>query len=662
MAGQDPGKTGQDAGALRLYLCGCGPIISEALDLPEMARRLAGEGGVEVGIHPTLCSEQGRQWLEAELAQHRPRGVVVAGCSVREHGQTFMDVCRAAGVNPYTLALANIREHCTWVTSDPQLATAKAEALIRAALLRAVEQVCLEERQVSCRTGALVIGGGVAGMTTAQLLADGGREVVLVERTPALGGRVALLGDVFPSLECSSCLLQELLDAVLYHPRIELLLNTEVEEVLGSEGNFTVTARRRARGVDADLCCGCGTCHSVCPVELDNREFDHGLSRRAAIYIPFVGALPGASVIDQERCLRRTGQSCDACVTACPLGAVNLEAEDEMVKRRVGAVVIATGMEPLADAGDSPPGRVLSAMAMERLMNEAGPTEGKLELPGEAGEPGAVALIHCADTGQKNDEHGSRIWAKNMAKFVHQIHHRIPDCRVYQFVRPYSGALGVGPRQKTTPEMVFISLQGDDRISAVEDLGDHATIHYTQGGQQLCLDVDLAVRSAPLQGAAGNERLASLLRLGLDPRGFFLEEHERLRSFCARRGGILLAGAAQGPRDIQQAASHGAAAAGAVLSALVPGRKLDVDPVVAVVDAQRCGACGTCVMACPYRAVTLDEEDGTARVDEQGCRGCGTCAAGCPFAAVEARHYTDAQLAAEVEALLGVDGVDEGRE
>ena len=648
---------------MRLYLCGCGPIISDVLDLPGLAQRLAGEGVTYGGTHATLCSEQGRQWLETDLARHRGCGVVVAGCSVREHGRTFMEVCRRAGISPYRLALANIREQCTWVTPDPQQAATKAEALIRAAVSRAARQVPLVERQVECRTEVLVIGGGVAGMTAALLLADGDRQVTLVERTPVLGGRVAMLGDVFPGLECSSCLLQELMDSVLHHPRIDLALYSEVEEVVGTAGNFTVTVRRRARGVDPDACCGCGTCHEGCPVELDNQQFELGLSRRHAIYIPYPGALPSVSVIDREHCLRSAGQECAACAAVCPLGAVDLTGDDEIQELCVGGVILATGMTQAPDLDHPGPGRVLSAMALERLMNESGPTDGKLVLPGERGAPRSVALLHCADPRDAAADHCSRICCLNMAKFAHQIHHRAPGCKVYRFVRPHRGGIG-GDLQLISgaaalPEVETINLQGSDLITSVEDLGDQVEIRYSRDGQPATLEVDLAVRALPIQGPLDNGRLSSLLHLDLDPRGFFLEEHERLCSFRTRREGVFLAGCAQGPRDIQEATAHGAAAAGAVLSALVPGRKLDLDPVTATVDAQRCGGCGTCVLACPYRAVILGE-DGTAQVEELACRGCGTCSAGCPFAAVEARHFTDAQLRSEVEQLLGGGDPDGG--
>lgn len=649
------GDTEKNAAKVRLYICECGPIIKEALDIDFLARSFEREDDVEEVItYSTLCSEEGRKWMAEEIAAHPDSRVVVAGCSPREHGATFMEVCRQAAFNPYLFAMANIREQCAWVTPDRHQASAKAERMIRAAVARVKRQEPLDEREIDCNTDAMVIGSGVAGLTAARLLADGGRRVYLVEKSPAIGGRTALLGDVFPDLECASCMLEPLMDEVLHHPNIECLTYSEVEGVLGFFGNYTVRIRKNARHVDLDGCYGCGSCHAACPEEQPS-EFDAGLSKRKAIHIPYAGALPNVSLIDDGSCRHFRGEECSACVEACPFGNVDLDTRDEVTERQVGAIVIATGAEPqeYGEGGSSP--RVLTAMALERLINASGPTGGEIRLPGQDA-PRSVALIHCVDEkGCGPAEACSKVCCMSFAKYVHQISEKLPGCEMFQLV----GDCCVGGRgfreffkAATGKEgLQRISLGPKDRILGIDDQGDSVRVRYMGNGEEKELGVDLAVVAPPLVGREESRELGSILRLERSPDGFFLEDHPLLRSFRSRVDGVFVAGSAQGPKTIQEAAAHGAASAAAVLSALVPGRKLQIEPATAAVDESRCGGCSTCVLSCPYMAVSFDNESGVASVNELLCRGCGTCAATCPSGAIIARQFADDQLSAEMVAL-----------
>ncbi len=641
-------------------LCECGPIISELVDLDVVGQAAAAIPGVETVIrHTTLCSTEGQAWLAEQMKQHPHLRLAIGACSPREHADTFADVCEVAGQNPYLISRANIREQCAWVTPDKAQATEKAIALVAAAAARAREQESLEALEVTCETGALVIGAGIAGMSAAVMLGNAGRQVTLIDREPSIGGRVALLGELYPGMECAPCMLEPLMDQVLHHNNIEVLTGTELYEVVGYLGNYAVTLRTRARHVDVEACYGCGTCTGACPVQVDD-ERNAGLSTRAAVGIPYAGALPNASVVDELHCLHFTGEgTCEACVAACPFGCIDLAQTDQTVERQFGAIVIATGSEVRVDTSEHSPfnhPRVLTAWALERMLNPDGPTEGELRLP-DGSTPKSIALVHCADeTGHAPGTTCSRTCCQAMAKYVEQIGHMHPDTRIYEF--GWDRALG-GPRyahresSERPTSYAEVHFGPNDTVAVVADTGrDRVRIEYARGDVRKALPVDLAVVATPMGGARGIDELAGLLGVALDADGFVRSEHSRLRSHASRIEGVYMAGCAAGQKDTSASASQAAAAAGAVLSTLVPGTKLVRDPAVAVVNPELCGACRTCVAACPYSAITFDEEAGAAVVNELLCRGCGTCVAGCPSSAITARHFTDVQITTELQALL----------
>ncbi len=297
-----------------VFLCECGPIIKDLVDLDSLRQSVSELGDVgAVERYPTLCSADGKKWLAEKMREHDGLRPVFAACSPREHVETLAEACVEAGVNPYITGRANVREQCAWVTNDRAAATRKAEHLIEAAIARALENAPLIAPEIECDTGVLVVGSGVAGMTAALLLGDAGRRVTVVEREPVIGGKTVLLDELYPDMDCAPCLLEPLMDRILHHPNIEVLLSSEVEGVLGYLGNYTVRIARRARHVSIEGCYGCGSCADACPVEVAD-PINGGLSTRKAIHIPYAGCLPHASVIDTGACLHFNGGECEACV------------------------------------------------------------------------------------------------------------------------------------------------------------------------------------------------------------------------------------------------------------------------------------------------------------------------------------------------------------
>jgi len=251
-----------------VFLCHCGSNIAGAVDIPkvaEAARRLPQV--VYVEDNKFTCSDPGQASIQKAITEHKLNRVVIGACSPRMHETTFRRTVAGAGLNPYLLEIANIREHCSWVHRDHvEEATAKAIDLVRSAVARVAWQEPLSPKQVGITRRALVIGGGIAGIQASLDIADAGYEVVLVEREPSIGGHMAQLDKTFPTLDCSACILTPKMTTVGQNPNIILLTYSEIEEISGFMGNFKVKIRKKARYIDTSKCTGCGECYKNCPV------------------------------------------------------------------------------------------------------------------------------------------------------------------------------------------------------------------------------------------------------------------------------------------------------------------------------------------------------------------------------------------------------------
>ncbi|HEX75996.1 MAG TPA: FAD-dependent oxidoreductase, partial [Dehalococcoidia bacterium] len=296
-----------------VFLCHCGSNIAGGVDILEVmgaARKLPGV--VHVEDNKFTCSDPGQASIRQAIAEHQLNRVVIGACSPRMHEMTFRRTVASVGLNPYLLEIANLREHCSWAHPDRvEEATVKAIDLVRKAVARVRWQEPLVPKQIGITKRALVIGGGIAGIQASLDIADAGYEVVLVEREPSIGGRMAQLDKTFPTLDCSACILTPKMTTVGQHANIKLMSYSEVEDVSGYIGNFRVKIRSKSRYIDVSKCTGCGECAKVCPIELKS-EFDENLGKRRAIYIPFPQAIPNKYTID-----KRGYPSCRA---ACPAG------------------------------------------------------------------------------------------------------------------------------------------------------------------------------------------------------------------------------------------------------------------------------------------------------------------------------------------------------
>ena len=644
-----------------VYICECGPNIRDAIDLDDVYRFAQGQRSVVlVRKCSILCSDEGKRIIASDIKEHGLSRVVVAACSPREHEATFKKVLEGAGMNPFLLQIANIREQVAWVVDDKALATEKAKAITKAAIERVVHHESLESGEMPCNPDALVVGAGVAGLSAALTLAQKKRKVYLVEKLPCIGGKVARYEEVFPNLECASCMMDPLLDEVLHDERIEILTLSEVEKVLGFFGNFIVTVKKRARFIDESTCIGCGACVEPCPAVTRN-EYDEGLSDRKAVYIPYAGSLPNLAAIDMEHCLRSEGEECTVCRDNCPFGSVNYEDRDETLRLEVGAIVVATGFK-LFDVSGAPEygyGRienVYTSLEFERLLSSTGPTGGEIKLR-DGEEPKRIALISCVGSRtEKYNEYCSSVCCGYLQKFAHLVKQRIPDAEVTHVFSdlclPAKGAHEFHSELYRTKSLKPLRVKWTDTVAVSERDGEVVVSYDSASGNREETPFDMVILAPSMQAAADAELMASILAIRQGEGGFFVEAHSKLAPVSVATEGVFIAGCAQGPMDIQTAAAQGQAAAGKALSRLVPGEQLELEAMTAEVREDLCSGCKICVALCPYEAMTIDEEEKCSKINDVLCKGCGVCVAACPTGAIKAKHFTDEQIFEEIEAIV----------
>jgi heterodisulfide reductase subunit A len=416
-------------------------------------------------------------------------------------------------------------------------------------------------------TPVLVIGGGIAGIEASLLLANSGRKVYLVEKTSYIGGNVIKFEEVFPNMDCATCMIAPKQQELLANENIELLRLSQVESVSGSLGDFSVKVKKKASYVDLENCIGCSACFDPCPVEIDN-EFEERLTKRKAIYIPCAGALPNVPVIDTENCLRFQGKECQACQEACMFEAIDFNQKDEELEIKVGAIVVATGFESFdlsktTQYGYKKIGDVYSAMEVERICASNGPTQGQITL--QSGQPPkSAAIIHCV--GREEKGYCSSVCCMASLKLSHFIKNKLPEVKITHF---YSDLCIPGKAYQKFFEEVRESgvdfIRGT--VTGVSPSGKERAIKYkTEDGKENTLTVDMVILNPALEPGADSAKLAGILNIAQDKDGFFSEKEPDLTSIATAQDGIFIAGCAQGPKDIAETVAEAEATAGRILS------------------------------------------------------------------------------------------------
>ena len=656
-----------------VFVCHCGTNIAATVDVEAVAQALSHEPGVVIATdYPYMCSQSGQDMIKNAIHENHLTGVVICSCSPRMHEATFRKTCQAAGLNPYMLEIANVREQCSWIHKDKAEATEKAIILGRAAIAKVHLNAPLTAGSSPVTKRALVIGGGIAGIQTALDIADAGFEVDIVEKKPTIGGKMTQIDKTFPTLDCAACILTPKMVEAAQNEKIRIYSYSEVDAVKGFVGNFHVTIRKKARFVKEDVCTGCGLCTEKCPQKKVPNDFNLGLDNRRAIYIPFAQAVPKVATIDPDYCNMLKNGKCGVCAKVCTAGAIDYKQKDELVEREYGAIVVATGFNPIKlDKFDefaySKSPDVVSSLEFERLMNAAGPTGGTLLRPSDGTHPKTIVFVQCVgsrcDGGEKGKPYCSKICCMYTAKHAMLCREKYPDTDVYVFyidvrtpgknfdefyrraVEEYGVHYVKGMVGKVVPEGGKLKVQASDLI----------------GNQQLHIDADMVVLAAAIEPDESARPLATMLTASMDTNDFFTEAHPKLRPVESPTAGVFLSGACQGPKDIPETVAQAGAAASKVIGLLCKDA-LTCNPCVAQPDEMMCNGCSSCEKVCPYGAITYVDKEfrgpnrttlirRVAQVNPAVCQGCGACTVACMSGAMDLKGFSNKQILAEVDAI-----------
>ena len=656
-----------------VFVCWCGSNIAATVDVEAVSQALGREPGVVFSTnYQYMCSQTGQDLIQEKVQELGLTGVVVCSCSPRMHENTFRKTCEKAGLNPYMVEIANIREQCSWIHKDKEEATKKAIILGRAAIAKVMLNAPLQAGTSPVKKRALVIGGGIAGIQTALDIADAGFEVDIVERKPTIGGKMTQIDKTFPTLDCAACILTPKMVDCAQNEKIRIYAYSEVEAVKGFVGNFKVTIRKKARFVDTTRCTGCGLCTEKCPQKKVPNEFNLGLDNRRAIYIPFAQAVPKVATIDPDYCNMLQKGKCGVCAKVCSAGAIDYKQKDELLEEEYGAIVAATGFNPIDLSqfnefayAQSPD--VVSSLEFERLMNAAGPTGGTLLRPSDGKHPHTIVFVQCVgsrcDGAQKGKPYCSKICCMYTAKHAMLCREKYPDTEVYVFyidvrtpgknfdefyrraVEEYGVHYIKGMVGKVVPQNGVLKVQASDLLD----------------NRQLHIDADMVVLAAAIEPDKSARPLATMLTASMDTNDFFTEAHPKLRPVESPTAGIFLSGACQGPKDIPETVAQAGAAAAKVIGLLSKSQLL-CNPCTAQPDELMCNGCSNCEKVCPYGAITYINKEfrgpnrttvlrRVAQVNPAVCQGCGACTVACMSGAMDLKGFSNRQIMAEVDAI-----------
>ncbi len=590
--------TPDDEPRIGCFVCSCGNNIAGVADVAEVteyATRLPDVVHAENTIY--TCAADSLKLIQERIEEHGLNRVVVASCTPRTHEPIFRDTIRSAGLNPYLFEMANIRDQDSWVHShEPEKATAKARDLVRMAVARSRLLFPLHTRPQAFNHEALIVGGGVAGMTAALNLADQGYRVFIVERQAKLGGRMrhihnnALGGD-------PQAFLADLIARVQTHDHIEVLTGYKVVKHKGYVGNFQTTVQETDGPALSET------------KGRRQRLIEHGVTIMATGAEEYAGPAYGLGA--QPRIM--TQGDLENCI-----------ADGSLDPRALKQVVMIQCVGPW----DEPPSAALGT----------GSANGDV--------PDFYCSRVCCTTAIKN------------ALKLKELNPEVQVSVLYKDIRTYGfrEALYTEAREKG---VMFIHFDDAHKPQVRQENG-HVRVTVTEPilNVPIVFEPDALVLSAAVVPPEGTRALAEMMKFACTLEGFLLEAHLKLQPVDFPTEGAYLCGAIQYPKFLDEAIAQAMAAA-ARASAILSQDELQVGGSVAVVETEKCTGCLTCVRVCPYDVPIINPELvgageilGAAEIAAAACRGCGVCAGECPAKAIQLQHYRDEQILAKAEALF----------
>jgi heterodisulfide reductase subunit A len=636
-----------------IFVCECGGNIGDVVDVKSVVETVKSwEGVATAKYHKYLCSKPAQEMIADAIKKENLDRVVVASCTPRMHLATFQSVLERVGLNPFMLEFVNIREQDSWAhgPKPSQEATKKAVSLIRGGYERSRE---LEPLQTISEKGSreiLIVGGGISGITAALELGYLGYKVHLVDRKPSIGGNMAKLTKVFPTLDCAQCILTPRMAEVGRNPNVTLYTYAEVQEVSGRPGNYDIKVRMKPRGVDVQKCRSCGVCAKVCPVSVPD-EFNESLSQRKAAYIEFPQAVPSSYVIDFNSCTK-----CGKCEQLCPAKAVSLTDQGSTVDLHVGSIIMATGYQ-LYDAkkletyGYGKYKDVITMMDLERFVSATGPTGGYIKRA-DGSDVRRMAMALCAGSRDKNYiSYCSRICCMYSLKQAFVLKKMLGiDVTIYYTDIRATGRgyedlywrdqeAGVSFIRGKVAE-VYQNNKTGKLVAVAED---------TITGEMIEQEFDMIGLATPMVPPTGLKELAEKMKVSISEDGFVTEKHPKLDPVDSLVTGIFACGCALSPKDVRDTVSDGLGAS-AKAALFLKSDYVTTSPEKAHVITDLCNGCNACVPICPVNAITMQENK--AKIDPFQCTGCGACIPVCPQEAIDFKNSTTKQIVATLRGVL----------
>jgi heterodisulfide reductase subunit A len=555
-----------------VFVCHCGANIGRVVDVPSVAEyALTLPNVVHAQEDLFTCSTDAARRIAEAVKEKGLNRVIVAACTPRTHEPLFRDTLREGGINPYYFEFANIREHCSWVHSrEKEAATRKAKDIVRMSVARAALLQPLQEFQLPVDKRGLIVGGGVAGMTSALSLANQGFEVYLVEKDKELGGMARRIHYTLEGMDVQAYL-KDTIRKVYQHPLIHVSTDATITEVSGYVGNFVTKVKSGERV----------------------REIPHGIAIIAT----------GAEEYKPTEYLY--GQD-DKVLTL-------LELEEQIAKKEA---------------------KVVNAQS--------------------------VVMIQCVGCRNEERNYCSRVCCNNAitcALKLKEINPQMDIYIIYRDMRTY-GFAEEYYREAANREVKFIRYEPEDKpqVQAVQEGGKNilrVTATDPILGKKVALDADILALAAAVIPPTTNAEITRLFKVPVNPDGFFQEAHVKLRPVDFAADGVFLCGTAHYPKHISESISQAYGAAGRAATILAKD-SITASGAISEVDEDKCISCGACISVCKYGAIEFHDtpQGKKARVIPVLCKGDGLCNSKCPAGAISAKHFTDEEICAAIDAAV----------
>ncbi|MFX0031309.1 MAG: hydrogenase iron-sulfur subunit [Candidatus Hodarchaeota archaeon] len=570
------------------------------------------------------------------------------------HGLLFRKTIEKAGINRFLISFANIREQNSWVHSnEPKKATRKAIDQISMAIEQVKLLEPLEVQYSDVIPSTLIIGGGIAGIKAALVIANAGYNVYLVEKDLTIGGHMALFDKTFPTLDCSICILGPLMSEIKDHPKVTLYSYSEIEKVEGYVGNFDISVIKKPRFIVEENCVGCfDICREVCPIDVNETFFP-----RKAIDVPYPQAIPLFPNILEDHCI-----GCKACAQACDRDAIDFEQTEEQIKFKVGSIIVATGFKTfdptlLGELNYVKYPDVITTLQMERMLNNDGPTRGRIVRPSNGKTPKKVSFVLCVGSRNQVIHHDycSQVCCNVAIKEAILMKKEHPEIKITIY---YNDIRAIGKnceefynRAREDFGIRFIK----SNISAIlkRDISEESEL-IIRGedvieGMLFENQTDLVILAVGMEPAEDTDKLSKILNVSQDTYGFLLEKHLKIQPSETSINGIFLAGAIQGPKDIPSSIAHAESAAAKTI-ALISKGSVELDPHIVYYNAESCDLCRLCEEICIYNAIKI--QGSKLKLTQANCSGCGACAAMCHSDALYIPGFKKSQISAQIRTIL----------